>query len=96
MGGIFIEVFKDVAAALAPLSEKEAFAMIRSLKSYKIIQGARGHKGVNEDAFAGILIRLSALLQAAPEITELDLNPLLGDENTIRAVDARIRIMRGR
>ncbi|MCX6281694.1 MAG: acetate--CoA ligase family protein [Bacteroidetes bacterium] len=92
LGGIFIEVLKDVAAALSPLSKEEALAMIRSLKSYKIIQGVRGQKGVSEEAFSGILLRLSALLQAAPEIVELDFNPLLGKGETILAVDARIRI----
>jgi len=92
MGGIFIEVLKDVAAGLAPLSADEALAMIRSLKSYKIIQGVRGQKGINENAFADILVRLSALLKAAPEIIELDFNPLLGKEDTVIAVDARIRI----
>lgn len=92
MGGIFIEVLKDVAAGLAPLSVDEALSMIRSLKSYRIIQGVRGQKGISEDAFADILVRLSALLEAAPEIRELDFNPLLGKEEKILAVDARIRI----
>jgi acetyltransferase len=68
--------------------------MIRSLRSYKIIQGVRGQKGISEEAFAGILIRLSALLEAAPEIVELDFNPLLGKEEMILAVDSRIRIER--
>jgi len=92
MGGIFIEVLKDVAAGLAPLSADESLDMIRSLKSYRIIQGVRGQKGISEDAFADILVRLSALLTAAPEIVELDFNPLLGSEKKILAVDARIRI----
>lgn len=94
MGGIFIEVLKDVAAALSPVSGEEAHAMIRSLKSYKIIQGVRGQKGINEDAFADVIIRLSALLVHAPEIIELDLNPLLGNSEGVKAVDARIRLKR--
>ena len=96
MGGIFIEVLKDVAAALSPVSDEEALAMIRSLKSNKIIQGVRGQKGISEHAFADILLRLSALLKVAPEITELDFNPLLAKEEKIFAVDARIRIERNR
>ncbi len=92
MGGIFIEVLKDVNAGLAPLSEDEALRMIRSLKSYKIIKGVRGQKGIDEQKFAGIIVRLSALVSAAPEIHELDLNPLLGSEAQVVAVDARIRI----
>lgn len=92
LGGIFIEVLKDVNAGLVPLSEEEALSMIRNLKSYKIIQGVRGQEGVNEEKFAGIMLRLSALLEAAPEIMELDLNPLLGKGDKIVAVDARVRI----
>jgi len=92
MGGIFIEVLKDVATGLSPLSKNEAGEMIKSLESYKIIQGVRGKKGINEELFVEIILRLSALVQAAPEIMELDLNPLLGNENQVVAVDARVRI----
>ncbi len=92
LGGIFIEVLKDVSAGLCPVGLEEALMMIRNLKSYKIIQGARGQKGVNEEKFAGIIMSLSSLLKAAPEIMELDFNPLLGNENSVIAVDARIRI----
>ena len=95
MGGIFIEVFKDVAAGLAPIGTDEALQMIRSLKSYKIIHGIRGQKGVNEALFADVMVRLSALLKWAPEITELDFNPLLGSETSIVAVDARICLKHG-
>ncbi len=94
LGGIFIEVLKDVSSALVPVSKNEAFDMIRSLKSYKIIQGVRGQKPVNENAFADTICKLSALLEAAPEIAEIDLNPLLGTESGVTAVDARIRIQK--
>jgi len=96
LGGIFIEVLKDVAAGLAPLTMEEALRMIRSLKGYKIIEGTRGKEGVNEDAFAAVIVRLSVLLQAAPEIIELDFNPLLGNRDKVVAVDARIRIQHNR
>jgi len=92
LGGIFIEVLKDVSTRLAPVSYAQAQDMIQSLKSYPIIKGIRGKAGLNEDKFAEIITRLSALLEAAPEIKELDLNPLLGTEEKIIAVDARIRI----
>ncbi len=94
MGGIFIEVLKDVSSALSPVSEAEATHMIRSLKSYAIIKGVRGQKPINEAAFVETIRRLSALLEAAPEIAELDLNPLLGNAERIVAVDARIRIVK--
>ena len=92
LGGIFIEVLKDVSSGLSPISSKEAHSMIKNLKSYKIIQGVRGQGGVNEDIFANIICRLSALLEIAPEIVELDLNPLLGTHEKVFAVDARIKI----
>jgi acetate---CoA ligase (ADP-forming) len=92
LGGIFIEVLKDVAAGLAPLGMEEALSMIRGLKSYKIIKGVRGQKGVNEEKFAEVILRLSALLRAAPEIIELDFNPLLGIQDTVTVVDARINL----
>jgi acetyltransferase len=92
LGGIFIEVFKDTSAALSPVNKTEALKMIRSLKSYKIIQGIRGSEGVNEEKFADAIVKLSALLEIAPEIKELDLNPCLGTKDNVIAVDARIRI----
>jgi acetate---CoA ligase (ADP-forming) len=92
MGGIFIEVLKDVSSALSPVSLQEATNMIRSLKSYAIIKGVRGQQPINEAAFAETIWRLSALLEAAPEIAELDLNPLLGNAERLVAVDARIRV----
>jgi acetyltransferase len=92
MGGIFIEVLKDLSYGLAPIGLQQAKQMIQGLKSYPIIQGVRGKTGIDENKFADILVRLSALLQAAPEIKELDLNPLLATKKSIVAVDARIRI----
>lgn len=92
LGGIYIEVLKDVNATLAPVSKIEAFEMIQNLKSYKIIQGIRNQEGVNENIFAEIIVKISDLILAAPEIAELDLNPLLGNSHEIFAVDARIRI----
>lgn len=92
LGGIFIEVLKDVKAGLAPLSCTEAREMIRQLKSYKIIQGVRGQEGVNEAKFAEAVARISVLVKIAPEIFEMDLNPLLGNKAGVVAVDARIRI----
>jgi len=66
--------------------------MITSLKSYKIIEGVRGQRGINQDMLVDIILRLSALLEVAPEIQELDFNPLLGNAEKVVAVDARIRI----
>lgn len=95
LGGIFIEVLKDVSVALAPLSADEARQMITGIKGYAVIKGVRGQKGIDEQQIETILLRLSALLDAAPEIVEMDINPLLGDEQGVVAVDARVRIDKG-
>ncbi|MDX9852361.1 MAG: acetate--CoA ligase family protein [Tenuifilaceae bacterium] len=92
LGGIFIEVLKDVNAGLAPLSKEESLDMIHRLKGYKILQGVRGQEPVNEEHFAEMVTRVSALVKVAPEIFEMDLNPLLGRKERVVAVDARIRI----
>ena len=94
LGGIFVEVLKDVSSGLAPLSYDEAFSMIHSLRGYKILKGTRGQKGINEQKYAEIIVRLSTLLRFATEIKEMDLNPLLADDNDVVAVDARILIER--
>ena len=94
LGGIFVEVLKDVSSGLAPLSYGEAWSMIRSLRGYKILKGTRGQRGINEQKFADIIVRLSTLLRFATEIKEMDLNPLLANEDDIVAVDARILIER--
>jgi len=92
LGGIFIEVLKDVNSAIAPFPQEEALNMIHNLKSYGIIKGVRGQEPVNEDMFAEIVTRVGVLVKVAPEIFEMDLNPLLGKADNVVAVDARIRI----
>ena len=94
LGGIFVEVLKDVSSGLAPLTYGEAYSMIHSLRGYKIIRGTRGQKGINEQKYAEIIVRLSTLLRFATEIKEIDINPLLADEQDVVAVDARILIER--
>lgn len=92
LGGIFIEVLKDINTGIAPLSRSEAQQMIKQLKGYGIIKGARKQDPVNEDLFADAIMRIAALVVVAPEIYEMDLNPLLGTSTSLTAVDARIRI----
>ena len=92
LGGIFVEVLRDVSSGLAPLSYGEAYSMIHSLRAYKILKGTRGKQGINERKFAEIIVRLSTLLRFATEIKEIDINPLLADADEVVAVDARIRV----
>ncbi|HEY0732449.1 MAG TPA: acetate--CoA ligase family protein, partial [Chitinophagaceae bacterium] len=92
LGGVFIEVFKDVSAGLVPIGRDEALSMIRHLQSYPIIKGVRGKAGVKEEHLVDVILRINALLHAAPEIMEMDINPLLGSADSLVAVDARIHV----
>ena len=92
IGGIYVEVLKDITSGLAPLSHEEALSMIRNLKAYPLVKGFRGKPGVNRHVFADIIVRLSTMLRFATEIKEMDINPLMGRCNDIVAVDARVTI----
>jgi len=92
LGGIFVEVLKDIQVGMIPVSKEKALHMLSDLRSFPILKGVRGQKGINIDTFAEVIVHISNLLQIAPEITELDINPLLAYENEITAVDVRIAI----
>ncbi len=92
LGGIYIEVFKDVRAGVSPVGKQEALTMISRLKINPILTGYRGKPGINIGLFAEIITRVSALVEIAPEIEEMDLNPLMGSGDQIFAVDARVLI----
>jgi len=94
MGGIMVEALKDVSFYLAPLTADEAREMLMNTKTYKMLKGIRGEEGVDIDAIAEGLQRLSQLVTEFPQIQELDINPyVVGPEGTIPiAVDARISV----
>lgn len=92
LGGVFIEVIRDVQSGLARISMDEAGEMIENLRGKKILDGIRGQKGIDKEKFAEIIVKVSNLVATAHFIAEMDLNPLLGTEKEIVAVDARIRI----
>lgn len=94
LGGIYVEVLKDTASGLAPLTRAEAGRMIRSLKGFKMLEGMRGQAGINIAAFEEILVRLSLLLSHNEQIAELDLNPLMGRADQVVVVDSRIRLQK--
>jgi acyl-CoA synthetase (NDP forming) len=77
LGGVFVEVLKDVQFRLAPLSREEAVDMILSIKGYPILEGTRGEKAVDIDGAVDILLRLSELGADFPQLDEMDLNPVL-------------------
>jgi acyl-CoA synthetase (NDP forming) len=92
MGGIFVELLKDVSFELTPVSKPEAEEMISSIKTAKILQGFRGDKGVDIPGLVKIIQRVSQLVADHPRILEMDINPLAAFENSISAIDARIKI----
>jgi acyl-CoA synthetase (NDP forming) len=93
-GGIYVEIVKDIACALAPISAEESIKMIESLSVFPILKGARGEQGIDIKAFSDVIVKLSHLVLIAPEIAEIDVNPLKANAHGIVAVDARIRIQK--
>lgn len=90
LGGIFVEVLKDTALRLAPVDRREALAMIGELRGGAILDGVRGNPAVNRKAFADLIVKLSELAAAHPEIAEIDLNPVAAYADGVKALDARI------
>lgn len=94
LGGVFIEVMKDVTFRMAPLTDIDAHEMIRGVKAYKLLEGARGTTPAQLDQLENVLLRLSQLVTDFPEIEELDINPLIISEKNGEgiAVDGRIKL----
>lgn len=92
LGGIFVEVLKDISALMIPVSGEDALKMIADLKAYPVLKGVRGKSGVNIEMFAEAIVKISDLLMMVPEIVELDINPIMATENDLTAVDVRIRL----
>jgi len=92
LGGIFIEVLKDVQSGLAPLSIAEINWMIGQLRGGKLLEGTRGQQPVAIDRWVDLIRAVSDLVVCLPEIAEMDLNPVMGLPGQVVAVDARIRI----
>jgi len=90
LGGIFVEVLKDVTFRIAPITEEEAKEMISEIKAYPILKGYRGNPPADIDSIAKILVNTSKLVIDHQEIKELDLNPIIVYESGAKTVDARI------
>jgi acetyl coenzyme A synthetase (ADP forming)-like protein len=95
LGGIFVEVLKDVAFRVHPISDVDAAEMVRSIKAFPILAGARGGKPVHLPALEQTLLRLDQLLTAFPEIRELDINPFFASADPAGCVAADARITLG-
>ncbi len=92
LGGIFLEIFKDTAIRLAPVTKNEAMDMPKNLQAYPVLEGARGKRKADMEAFADIICRVSQLLVEAPDIAEIDLNPVIVHEigKGVSIVDSRV------
>ena len=92
LGGIYVEIMKDVVFNLTPVSSGEAKEMLSAIKGSALLEGVRGQKGVDQAKLIEIIQRLSQLLTDLPAIQEMDLNPLMAFEDQVLVVDARISI----
>jgi acetyltransferase len=92
LGGIFLEIFRDTAIRLAPVTKNEALDMLRQLRAYPILQGARGKGTADIEALTDVICRVSSLLAAHPDITEIDLNPVIVHDRGkgVSVVDSRL------
>jgi acyl-CoA synthetase (NDP forming) len=90
LGGVFVEVLKDVAFRIVPLVRRDASQMVREIKGYPVLEGYRGQEPANITVLEDLLLKLSEFIDKTPEIKELDLNPILAYSDGAVAVDARV------
>lgn len=90
LGGIFVEVLKDVSFRIVPLLRRDAREMVREIKGFPVLQGVRGQEAVDIAALEDILLKVSELAERHPEVRELDLNPIIAYKDGAVAVDARV------
>lgn len=90
LGGILVELLKDVSFRIVPLTKKDASEMIHEVKGYPLLQGYRGREGVNVNLLEDLIVKVSAFVDRTPDIKELDLNPVIAYKDSAVVVDARI------
>jgi acyl-CoA synthetase (NDP forming) len=90
LGGILVEVLKDISFRLVPVTARDASEMIREIRGLALLRGYRGQEAVNLKLLEKLLVDLSQFVESNPQIQELDLNPVYGYKDAILAVDARI------
>ncbi len=90
LGGILVEILKDVSFRIVPLEKKDAREMIRDIKGYPVLEGYRGQPPSDVAALENMIIKVSAFVEKTPEIKELDLNPVFAYNKGAVAVDARV------
>lgn len=95
LGGVWVEVLKDVSFRIVPLTRRDAASLIREIKGYPVLEGRRGREGADLSSLEEALLRLSAFVEKHPEIKELDLNPIFAYSDGYVAVDARVILETG-
>ena len=90
LGGVLVEVMKDITFRLAPIGKKDALSMLNAIGGAELLNGVRGGKGINRAALADIIVNVSKLVNDFPEIQEVDLNPIFATDKGAKAVDVRI------
>jgi len=94
LGGVFVEILEDVAFRAVPLSRFDAASMVEQIKAKKVFDGVRGAAAIDKDALIDLLLKVSAIIEAYPQISELDLNPVIAYPNGYAIVDARVIVER--
>ena len=94
LGGIFVEILEDVAFRAIPLSRHDACSMVEQIKARKILKGVRGEAAVDKEALVDLLLKISCIVEAYPQLAELDLNPVIAYDDGYAVVDARIIVNR--
>ena len=92
LGGIYVEILKDIAFRLAPLSRQDAFEIVREIKSYMLLKGLKGEKPVNFRSLEDILIVMSWLALDFPEVSEAEFNPVLANDERAMVADVRMTL----
>ena len=96
LGGIFVEIFEDVAFRAIPLSRDDAHSMIDQIKARKVLDGVRGEAAVDKESLVDLLLKISSIVDAHPQIAELDLNPVIALDDGCTVVDTRIIVQQSK
>jgi acyl-CoA synthetase (NDP forming) len=90
LGGVMVEVMRDVVFRLVPLERQQAAEMVRAIRGYPLLAGARGRTPLDTAALEKLLVVCSEVMEAYPQIAEMDLNPVLVQEKGVAVLDARV------
>ena len=90
LGGVFVEILKDVSFRIVPIEERDAYEMIKEIRGYPLLEGYRGTDPVDTDKVKDLLMSVSKFVQDHPEIDEIDLNPVFAYKDSVLVADARV------